>query len=82
LLRKLLKYFFLGLVLLLVFLSSALLAMRFAIRGREVHVPRLTGLTPAEAEPLLQRCGAPRQDRFASAIARLHCAPRLEDPRG
>jgi beta-lactam-binding protein with PASTA domain len=50
LLRKVIKYFFLGLVLLLVFLSSALLAMRFAIQGREVRVPRLTGLTPAEAE--------------------------------
>ncbi|HLK06548.1 MAG TPA: PASTA domain-containing protein [Candidatus Angelobacter sp.] len=49
-LRKVIKYFFLGLVLLLVFLSSALLAMRFAIQGREVNVPRLTGLTPAEAE--------------------------------
>ena len=49
-LRKVIKYFFLGLVLLLVFLASALLAMRFAIQGREVHVPRLTGLTPAEAE--------------------------------
>lgn len=49
-LRKVIKYFFLGLVLLLVFLSSALLAMRFAIQGREVRVPRLTGLTPAEAE--------------------------------
>lgn len=49
-LRKLVKYFFLSLVLLLVFLSSALLAMRFAIQGREVRVPRLTGLTPAEAE--------------------------------
>jgi eukaryotic-like serine/threonine-protein kinase len=48
--RKIIKYFFLGLVLLLVFLSSALLAMRFAIQGREVHVPRLSGLTPAEAE--------------------------------
>ena len=48
--RKVIKYFFLGLVLLLVFLSSALLAMRFAIQGREVSVPRLTGLTPAEAE--------------------------------
>ena len=48
--RKAIKYFFLGLVLLLVFLSSALLAMRFAIQGREVHVPRLSGLTPAEAE--------------------------------
>jgi hypothetical protein len=33
-----------------VFLSSALLAMRFAIQGREVQVPRLSGLTPAEAE--------------------------------
>lgn len=49
-LRNVIKYFFLGLVLLLVFLSSALLAMRFAIQGREVHVPRLTGITPAEAE--------------------------------
>jgi len=48
--RKLLKYFFLSLVLLLVFLSSALLAMRFAIQGREVRVPKLTGLTPLEAE--------------------------------
>ncbi|MGC2742236.1 MAG: PASTA domain-containing protein [Candidatus Angelobacter sp.] len=49
-LRNVIKYFFLGLVLVLVFLSSALLAMRFAIQGREVHVPRLSGLTPAEAE--------------------------------
>jgi beta-lactam-binding protein with PASTA domain len=49
-LRKLLKYFFLSLVLLLVFLSSALLAMRFAIQGREVRVPKLTGLNPLEAE--------------------------------
>ncbi len=49
-LRKIIQYFFLSLVLLLVFLSSALLAMRFAIQGREVRVPRLTGLTPAEAE--------------------------------
>jgi len=48
--RKVIKYSFLGLVLLLVFLSSALLAMRFAIQGREVHVPKLSGLTPAEAE--------------------------------
>jgi len=50
LLRKLLKYAFRILVLLLVFLSAALLAMRFAIQGREVRVPRLAGLTPAEAE--------------------------------
>jgi eukaryotic-like serine/threonine-protein kinase len=51
-LRKLVRYFLLSLVVLLAFLASALLAMRFAIHGREVRVPRLTGLTPAEAERL------------------------------
>lgn len=56
-LRKLVQYFFLSLVLLLVFLSSALLAMRFAIQGREVSVPRLTGLTPAEAERIANSDG-------------------------
>jgi beta-lactam-binding protein with PASTA domain len=45
------------LVLLLVFLSSALLAMRFAIQGREVQVPRLSGLTPAEAERIANSDG-------------------------
>lgn len=48
--RRLIKYFLLGLILLLVCLSSALLAMRFAIHGREVRVPRLQGLPEAEAE--------------------------------
>jgi beta-lactam-binding protein with PASTA domain len=57
LLRKVIKYFFLGLVLLLVFLSSALLAMRFAIQGREVQVPRLSGLTPADAERIANTDG-------------------------
>jgi eukaryotic-like serine/threonine-protein kinase len=56
-LRKIIQYFFLSLVLILVFLSSALLAMRFAIQGREVHVPRLTGLSPAEAEHLANSDG-------------------------
>ncbi|HEY6253352.1 MAG TPA: PASTA domain-containing protein, partial [Candidatus Angelobacter sp.] len=49
---RLIKYFFLTLVLLLVCFASALLAMRFAIHGREVRVPRLVGLTPSEAERL------------------------------
>jgi eukaryotic-like serine/threonine-protein kinase len=40
----------LGLVLLLVALVSALTAMRLAIHGREVEVPKLVGLTPQEAE--------------------------------
>ena len=68
-LRKILKYFFLGLVLLLVFLSAALLAMRFAIQGREVHVPRLTGLTPAEAERVANSNGLVLsvENRFYSA---------------
>jgi eukaryotic-like serine/threonine-protein kinase len=50
LLRRVLKYFIRALLLVLVFLSSALLAMRFAIQGREVRVPKLAGLTPIEAE--------------------------------
>jgi eukaryotic-like serine/threonine-protein kinase len=48
--RRLIKFFLLGLVLLLVAFSSALLAMRFAIHGREVRVPRLTGYALSEAE--------------------------------
>jgi eukaryotic-like serine/threonine-protein kinase len=69
LLRKLFKYAFRALVLLLVFLSSALLAMRFAIQGREVHVPRLTGLTPAEAERVANSNGLVLsiESRFYSA---------------
>ena len=68
-LRKLVKYFFLSLVLLLVFLSSALLAMRFAIQGREVRVPRLTGLTPVEAERVANSDGLVLsvESRFYSA---------------
>src|SRR5207302_10572829 len=38
------------LVLLLVALVSALTAMRLAIHGREVEVPKLVGLTPTEAD--------------------------------
>jgi beta-lactam-binding protein with PASTA domain len=49
-LLKLARVFLLGLVLLLVFLTSALLSMRFAIHGQEVRVPKLAGLTPVEAE--------------------------------
>jgi beta-lactam-binding protein with PASTA domain len=69
LLRKLFKYAFRALILLLVFLSSALLAMRFAIQGREVHVPRLTGLTPAEAERVANSNGLVLsiESRFYSA---------------
>ena len=45
------------LVLLTVALFSALTAMRFAIHGREVAVPKLIGLTPAEAERSVSALG-------------------------
>lgn len=45
-----LRYLLLGLVLLLVFMASALVAMRYAIQGREVRVPALNGLTAMDAE--------------------------------
>ena len=43
----------LGLVLVLVALISALTAMRIAIHGREIEVPKLIGMTPMEAEAAL-----------------------------
>jgi beta-lactam-binding protein with PASTA domain len=56
-LLKLLRYSLLSLVLLLIFIASALLSMRFAIHGREVNVPSLVGLTPAEAERIAGASG-------------------------
>ena len=44
------RFVLVALVLLMVAMASALLAMRFAIHGTEVTVPKLVGLTPAEAE--------------------------------
>ncbi|HZE25851.1 MAG TPA: PASTA domain-containing protein [Terriglobales bacterium] len=44
------RFVLVGLVLLLVAMFSALMAMRFAIHGGEVTVPKLTGLSPPEAE--------------------------------
>jgi len=56
-LRKVMRFFVLGLILLLVFCASMLLAMRFAIHGREVRVPALGGLTPADAERVANENG-------------------------
>jgi len=47
----------LALVLLTVALVSALTAMRFAIHGREVTIPRLVGMTPREAGRALEDSG-------------------------
>lgn len=44
------RFALVGLLLMLVAMASALLAMRFAIHGSEVTVPKLLGLGPAEAE--------------------------------
>ncbi len=51
------RFVLLALVLLVVALVSALTAMRFAIHGREVAVPDLTGKTPAEARRIADAAG-------------------------
>src|SRR5882724_2958835 len=48
--RRFFQMLLLSLVLLTVALVSALTAMRFAIHGREVTIPKLVGMTPLEAE--------------------------------
>lgn len=58
-----------ALILVLVGLASALTAMRFAIHGREVTVPKVIGLTPAEAQKLAADNSLQfvREQRFYSA---------------
>jgi beta-lactam-binding protein with PASTA domain len=48
--RRFFQMLLLALVLVTVALVSALTAMRFAIHGREVTIPKLVGMTPLEAE--------------------------------
>jgi beta-lactam-binding protein with PASTA domain len=48
--RRFFRFVLLGLVLVLVALVSAFTAMRMAIHGREVEVPRLAGMTLKQAE--------------------------------
>jgi beta-lactam-binding protein with PASTA domain len=48
--RQFFRMLLLALVLLMVALVSALTAMRFAIHGREVAIPKLVGMTPLEAQ--------------------------------
>jgi beta-lactam-binding protein with PASTA domain len=56
-LRVFLRLAALSLVLLMVAMISALTAMRFAIHGREVAVPKLIGMTPAESERIAENLG-------------------------
>ena len=55
--NKLLRYFPLAMVLVMVFVVSVLVSVRFAIHGREVRVPKLDGLTPVQAERIANRNG-------------------------
>src|SRR5215470_372075 len=55
--RKVLRYFLLTLVLVVVALISALTAMRLAIHGREVSVPDMRGKSPIEARGLADGVG-------------------------
>jgi beta-lactam-binding protein with PASTA domain len=55
--RQFFRMLLLALVLLTVALVSALTAMRFAIHGREVAIPKVVGMTPAEAERAVAASG-------------------------
>jgi len=55
--RGFFRLLLLGLVLLIVAMTSALTAMRIAIHGREVVVPKFVGLTPTQAERLAAQNG-------------------------
>jgi beta-lactam-binding protein with PASTA domain len=55
--RQFFRMLLLALVLLTVALVSALTAMRFAIHGREVTIPKVVGMTPLEAERAVAASG-------------------------
>src|SRR5580704_12065339 len=55
--RQFFRMLLLALVLMTVALVSALTAMRFAIHGREVTIPKLVGMTPLEGERLSAASG-------------------------
>jgi beta-lactam-binding protein with PASTA domain len=64
-----------ALILLMVALVSALLAMRFAIHGREVAVPDLVGKTPVEARRVADASG------FLFEIERQYYSPKVPEGR-
>lgn len=67
--RKFLTFVLRLMVLVIVFMISALVAMRLAIHGRQVAVPKLVGMAPAQAQKLLASKGLllDDSDRFYSA---------------
>ena len=69
LMRRFFRYLVRVLVLFVVFMASALTAMRFAIHGRQTTIPKLVGMAPLQAERLLADHGLvlERGDRFFSS---------------
>lgn len=67
--RKFVTFVLRLMVLVIVFLVSALVAMRFAIHGRQVAVPKLVGMAPLQAQKVLEAKGLllDDSDRFYSA---------------
>jgi beta-lactam-binding protein with PASTA domain len=66
--NRIARYTLLVLMLLLVAMASALTAMRFAIHGREVAVPKLVGMSQSQAETAAHTAGLMLavQNRFYS----------------
>jgi beta-lactam-binding protein with PASTA domain len=66
--RRFFRYLLRILVLIVVFMASALTAMRFAIHGRQTTIPKLVGLTSNQAERVLADHGLVLEqgDRFFS----------------
>jgi beta-lactam-binding protein with PASTA domain len=79
LLLKLLRYVMVTLIMLLVFLASALISMRYAIRGREVNVPALVGLTTNEADRVANASGVVLsvESRFYSSAPQGHIVSQM-----
>lgn len=67
--RSLLRFVLRLMILVIVFLVSALVAMRFAIHGRQVAVPKVVGMAPAPAQKVLASKGLllDDTDRFYSS---------------
>jgi beta-lactam-binding protein with PASTA domain len=66
---RFLRWLLRALIIVLVGLASMLTAMRFAIHGREVSIPKLAGMTVAQAEQVANNNGLllARDDRFYSS---------------
>ncbi len=77
------RFVLLAMILLIVALASALTAMRIAIHGREVVIPKLVGLTPNEAERVALQSGVliEIENRFYSAdVAEGHILSQAPQP--